>query len=140
MNSGLTNNALSQSTIGIKIEENLGLGFVGIGHLDTGFNPISGEIADACKSLVEVANALKNGTTLQAFGDGSRCGQAINGEAYAGLRSFNLRHADDRPPELARSQHDGQLRPDGPFLLHVAARLVRLLRRGRRQHRDGALG
>ena len=88
-NSALTNNALSQSTIGIKIEENLGMGFVGIGHLDTGFNPLSGEIADACASLVRVANALENGTTVQAFGDGSRCGQAINGEAYAGLSSAN---------------------------------------------------
>ncbi len=84
-NASVTNNALSQSTIGVKIEEPLGYGFTALGHIDTGFNPISGEIADACKSLVEVANAAVNGSKLQAFGDGSRCGQAFNGEAYAGL-------------------------------------------------------
>ncbi len=85
--SGLTNNALSNSTIGVKVEESIGLGFTAIGNIDTGFNPLSGEIADACQSLIRAANALKNGTTLQAFGDGSRCGQAINDEAWAGLSS-----------------------------------------------------
>jgi predicted porin len=84
-NSGLTNSALSQSTIGVKIEEGLGMGFVGIGKIETGFNPLSGEIADACQSLVRLANDLIHGSALSAFGDGSRCGQAFNGEAYAGL-------------------------------------------------------
>jgi predicted porin len=85
-NSNLTNNALSQSTIGVKIEENIGLGWVALGHLDTGFNPLSGEIADACASLVRIGNAdLSTGTKLSSFGDGSRCGQAFNGEAYAGI-------------------------------------------------------
>jgi predicted porin len=85
-NSALTNSALSQSTIGIKVEEAVGYGFVALGHLDTGFNPLSGEIADACASLIRIGNAdLSTGTKLSSFGDGSRCGQAINGEAYAGL-------------------------------------------------------
>ena len=61
------------------------MGFVAIGKLDTGFNPMYGTIADACQSLVTLANSLVHGSQLQAFGDGSRCGQAINGEAYAGL-------------------------------------------------------
>jgi predicted porin len=85
--SGLTNNALSNSTVGVKVEESIGLGFTAIGKLDTGFNPLSGEIADACQSLIRDANAHVNGTTIQAFGDGSRCGQAFNGEAYGGLSS-----------------------------------------------------
>jgi predicted porin len=84
-NSALTNNALSQSTIGVKIEENIGAGFTALGKIETGFNPLSGELADACKSLVEIANSYVNGTRQQAFGDGSRCGQALNGEVYAGL-------------------------------------------------------
>ena len=84
-NSALTNSALSQSSIGVKVEEAVGLGFVALGRIDTGFNPVSGEIADACQSLVRAANELINKTTLTAFGDGSRCGQAINGEALAGL-------------------------------------------------------
>ncbi len=80
--STLTNNALSQSSIGVKVEESLGMGFVALGKLETGFNPISGELADACKSLI--ANP-KTTTPNSALGDGSRCGQALNGQAYAGL-------------------------------------------------------
>jgi predicted porin len=92
-NSSLTNSALSQSFIGVKAEENIGLGLTAIFKLETGFNPISGEIADACASLVRAAtpraNNVINGTnlTVPEFGDGSRCGQAINGEGYAGLSS-----------------------------------------------------
>ncbi|MGO8954628.1 MAG: porin [Rhodomicrobium sp.] len=85
--SSLTNNALSTSAIGVKVEESIGLGFTAIANIDTNFNPLSGEIADACASLVRLANALKNGTTIQAYGDGSRCGQAINDNAWAGLSS-----------------------------------------------------
>jgi predicted porin len=84
-NSALTNNALSQSTIGVRIEEPIGAGFVVIGKIETGFNPVSGEIADACQSLVRFANALVNNSQLQAFGDGSRCGQALNGEVFGGV-------------------------------------------------------
>ena len=91
--STLTNNALSQSNVGLKIEENIGYGFQGIGKLDTGFNPISGELADACAS-VQRANGsfVNNGNTApyykgDVYGDGSRCGQAFNNEAYGGISS-----------------------------------------------------
>ena len=79
----VTNNALSQSQIGVKVEESVGMGFVALGKLDTGFNPISGEIADACASLVR--NNGKDVSTWTSSADGSRCGQALNGQAYAGL-------------------------------------------------------
>ncbi len=85
--SSLTNNALSQSTIGVKVEENIGMGFAAVARIETGFNPTYGELSDGCKSLVEVANQLVNGTRLTAFGDSSRCGQALNGEVYAGVSS-----------------------------------------------------
>ncbi len=81
--SSLSDNALSQSTIGLKVEEAVGLGFVAIGKLETGFNPISGDLADACASLV--ANNNKATSAWTSGLDGSRCGQAFNGEAYAGL-------------------------------------------------------
>ena len=81
--STLTNNAMSQSQIGVKIEENLGMGFVAIGKIDTGFNPLSGELADACQSLIQ-SKAVQGGNVV-ANGDGSRCGQALNGQAYGGL-------------------------------------------------------
>jgi predicted porin len=81
--STLTNNALSQSMVGVKVEENIGMGFVGIAKLESGFNPLSGELADACKSMT-----LNNGKPLSqatSGGDGGRCGQVLNGQAYAGL-------------------------------------------------------
>ncbi len=92
--STITNNALSQSQVGIKFEEEIGYGLKAIGKLDTGFNPISGEISDACASI-QRANPLvpTNSTTpnqwykLDNYGDGSRCGQAFNGNAYGGLSS-----------------------------------------------------
>ena len=81
--STLNNNALSVSNVGIKIEEQIGYGFLAIGKLQTDFNPISGELADACASLLR-----NNGTALARMdnnGDGSRCGQAFNNNAYGGL-------------------------------------------------------
>jgi predicted porin len=81
--STLTNNALSQSQVGVKFEESLGMGFVAIGKLDTGFNPASGEIGDECASIIR--NNGKPFTQASSSGDGSRCGQAFNGQAYAGL-------------------------------------------------------
>ncbi len=81
--STVTNNALSQSQIGVKVEESLGMGFVALGKMDTGFNPISGEIADACASLVR--NNGKATNTWTSAADGGRCGQALNGQAYGGL-------------------------------------------------------
>jgi predicted porin len=94
--SAITNSALSQSQIGVKVEENIGFGFTAIAKLDTGFNPISGELADACQSIIEVGDArAKNliaGGNLNTFAvpsgvDGSRCGQAFNGQALAGVSS-----------------------------------------------------
>ncbi len=81
----ITNNALEQSKVGLKIEENIGYGFQAIGKLETGFNPISGEISDACASLLRNNGQYYQNVTN--YGDGSRCGQAFNGAAYAGLSS-----------------------------------------------------
>jgi predicted porin len=82
--STLIGNGLSQSTVGLKVEESIGMGFVAIGKVETGFNPTYGELADACKSLLQTKSA-SGGSVVTSAGDGSRCGQAINGEGYAGL-------------------------------------------------------
>ncbi len=74
---------LEQSRIGLKIEEPLDYNWVAIGKLETGFNPLSGELADACGSL-----ARNNGVPLYMQSenlDGARCGQAFNGPAYGGI-------------------------------------------------------
>ena len=78
--SSLVNNAASLSQVGVKVEEALGMGFAAIGKAGTAFDPVSGELADVCKSLVQAANGSKT-----ANGDGPLCGQAFNTEVYAGL-------------------------------------------------------
>ncbi len=84
--STLTNSAMEQSKVGVKVEEALGMGFVALGKLETGFNPLSGEIADACASMVRVEGySLAGRNSLAAYSDGGRCGQILNGDAYAGL-------------------------------------------------------
>lgn len=78
----LAPNATAVSSVGIKIDEDLWQGWRAIGAFDTGFNPLTGELADACASIVQANGKPASQTT---WGDGSRCGQAFNGNAYLGL-------------------------------------------------------
>jgi predicted porin len=64
--SSLTANALSQSFVGVKAEESIGYGFTAIGKLETGFNPLSGELADVCASMVNCLQARKLTATVAA--------------------------------------------------------------------------
>jgi predicted porin len=84
--STLAANGLEQSKVGLKIEESLGwLDFTAIGKIEAGFDPMSGELADGCKSVL-----LNNGRpqfAQNSNGDSSRCGQAFSGPVYAGLSS-----------------------------------------------------
>ena len=134
----ITNNALEQSKVGLKIEENIGYGFQAIGKLDTGFNPISGELADACASLVR-----NNGKLYAEFttnGDGSRCGQAFNNVAYGGLSSpLYGTLTIGRQTSLVNGWH-GDLRSDGALLCLLADRRFRYPGRRHRQHGNGAVG
>jgi predicted porin len=83
--SSLTNNGLSQSNIGVKVEEKLYGDWLAIGRLQSDFNPMSGEIGDQCASLVRAGIENVIGGRIETNGDGSRCGQAFNGLAYAGV-------------------------------------------------------
>lgn len=90
--SQLINNALSQSSVGVKVEEGLGYGFVGIAKLETGFNPLTGELANGQKSLQQngkvwdgVNKLLPQNPNLPAASDSARAGQFLNGDAYAGI-------------------------------------------------------
>ncbi len=87
--STLAESGLEQSKIGIKIEENIGYGFTAIGKLETGFNPLSGELTDACASIARNGNVgtPANPAGQTANGDSSRCGQAFNSVAYGGVSS-----------------------------------------------------
>jgi predicted porin len=81
--STLTNNALQLSNVGLKIEEQLGGGFLAVGKLETQFNPISGELGDACASMLRYSG--KSLYNQDKNGDGSRCGQIFNNAAYGGV-------------------------------------------------------
>ena len=83
--STLTANALEQSKIGVKIEEDIGYGLQAIGRLDTGFDPMSGELSNGCASVLRnsgIPYAQQNSNS-----DSARCGQAFNNVAYGGLSS-----------------------------------------------------
>ncbi len=83
--SSIAESALEQSKAGIKIEEKIAEGWKFIGKAEAAFQPLSGEVADACASMV--ANNGKPLTAQSANSDGSRCGQAFSGPAFAGLSS-----------------------------------------------------
>jgi predicted porin len=78
-------NGLSQSTIGLKGAYEVLPGVDAIFKVETGFDPMSGQLANGEGSMVQ-----NNGIPLNlrsANGDSSRNGQALNGQAYVGLSS-----------------------------------------------------
>ena len=78
-------NGLSQSRIGIKGTEPITDDVSFVFNLDSGFDPQSGHLADALKSLTH-----NNGVPLAnqtSAGDSSLAGQLFNRSAYAGLSS-----------------------------------------------------
>jgi predicted porin len=75
---------LSQSKIGLRGDEELIDGLHGIFKVETGFNPTSGQLSDAPKSLTQNNGVALASQTSNA--DGSRAGQMFNSEAYAGFK------------------------------------------------------
>ncbi len=82
---GITPSGLSQSKIGIKVEEPLTNDLSVVAKLETGFNPQSGDLSDAVKSMQQNNGVALGNQTANA--DGSRAGQFFNGEAYFGVDS-----------------------------------------------------
>ena len=83
--SSLSENAMSQSKVGLRGTYEFYPGFSGIFRLETAFNPLSGNLSDGVKSVVQnngvaAANQITNG-------DSSRAGQPFSGAAYAGISS-----------------------------------------------------
>jgi predicted porin len=83
--SSLSENGMSQSKVGLRGVHEFVDGWSGVFKLETGFNPLSGNISDALKSV-----AQNNGVSLaqqSTNGDSSRAGQPFQGAAYAGVSS-----------------------------------------------------
>jgi predicted porin len=80
--SSFSENAMSQSKIGLRGTREFFAGWSGIFKLETGINPLSGNLSDALKAITQNNGvALANRTTQ---GDSSRAGQPFQGAAYAG--------------------------------------------------------
>jgi predicted porin len=76
---------LSQSRLGLRGSEPIADKLAFVFNAEMGFDPQSGHLADALKSLIN-----NNGVPLErqtASGDSSRAGQLFNGPAYAGFAS-----------------------------------------------------
>jgi predicted porin len=79
----LAESGIEQSKIGVRVEEPIGNGFNLVGRVETGFNPLSGDLTDACASIAENSGVKQGQQTANA--DSSRCGQALNGPAFGGV-------------------------------------------------------
>lgn len=78
-------NGLSQSKLGLRGKEAVNDDLAFVFDVETGFDPQSGHLADALKSLTH--NNGKPLASQTSAGDSSRAGQLFNGQAVAGLSS-----------------------------------------------------
>jgi predicted porin len=81
--STLAESGIEQSKVGIRVDLPVGFDLNMVGRAETGFNPLSGELTDACGSIVDNSGVAQGKQTANA--DSSRCGQAFNGVAFGGL-------------------------------------------------------
>ncbi|MGO9392844.1 porin [Rhodoblastus sp.] len=82
---GIAQNSLSQTTLGVKGEEELLPGLSGVFLASTGINPQSGQLANMPGTLV--SNQGLNRANYSFSGDGGRGGQPFNDQLYVGLAS-----------------------------------------------------
>jgi len=83
--STLAESGLEQSKIGLRVAEPIVNDVTLVAQLETGFNPLSGQLVDACGSIATNSGKPQGSQTANA--DSSRCGQAINGVFYGGASS-----------------------------------------------------
>jgi predicted porin len=83
--STLAESGLEQSKIGIRVSQPIAGGFTLVARTDTGFNPLSGQLVDACKALTTNSTLQQGQQTANA--DSSRCGQPFNGVIWGGVSS-----------------------------------------------------
>lgn len=86
--STLAESGLEQSKIGIRVSEPISGDFTLVATAETGFNPLSGELTDACAALVTNSGVAQGHQTANA--DSSRCGQPFNSVLFGGASSTSL--------------------------------------------------
>lgn len=77
-----TINTQGYSFVGLKVEEPLGYDWKAIGRIETGFSPLTGQINDGCKTLID--NNGKPNSQQTTSGDSNQCG-GITRQAWAGV-------------------------------------------------------
>jgi predicted porin len=85
--SGVVSNPMSQSRVGLRAKEEINDEVSFVGNVEMGFQPTSGQLGDAPKSLIG-----NNGVALanqKSGGDGSLAGQFFNRGAYGGFSTKN---------------------------------------------------
>jgi hypothetical protein len=83
--STIAESGLEQSKIGITVKEPIAGDISLVARAETGFNPLSGQLTDACAALVTNSGKAQGSQTANA--DSSRCGQAFNSVLYGGASS-----------------------------------------------------
>src|ERR1700722_4538409 len=81
--STLAESGIEQSKVGLTADIPVGHDFNAVARLETGFNPLSGDLTDACASIRDNSGVPQGKQTANA--DSSRCGQPFNGVADGGL-------------------------------------------------------
>jgi hypothetical protein len=75
--STVAESGLEQSKIGVRVSQPIVNDITLVARLETGFNPLSGQLTDACASIAGNSGVKQGSQTANA--DSSRCGQAFNG-------------------------------------------------------------
>ena len=83
--STVAESGLEQSKIGLLVDRAMSDDLKLVARLETGFNPLSAELTDACGAIVDNAGVAQGKQTANA--DSSRCGQPFNSQAFGGVAS-----------------------------------------------------
>jgi predicted porin len=86
--SSAAESGLEQSKIGIRVNEPMANDWSFVAQVETGFNPLSGHLTDACASLAQNGPNAQGHQTANA--DSSRCGQAFNAVLFGGISNKML--------------------------------------------------
>ena len=83
----LAPNGMNGSKLGLKGVEPILDGWSGVFRVECEFNPLSGQLDDGLKSMVE-ANGVPLSQQRSAWGDSNKAGQLLNGDAFAGVTNI----------------------------------------------------
>jgi predicted porin len=79
----IAGNGLQQSNVGVKIDTPIGNNWNIVGRLESGFDPLRGDLANGCISFIQNAGLVY--TQQNSNADSGRCGQVFNGPAFGGI-------------------------------------------------------